>query len=225
MLSSHLAEPTIKVTNRLMRLVRAALLVLLTSSLAGPGVAASFAQTAAGSGSKAASSKKPTSTQSSQTKSAAPNKKAAAGTSVKSDSASSSTTSTKKSSAKSFGKNSTSAAKKASGKSSSSKRARKQPGQKAPTADRVIEIQAALAKDGSFQGSPSGKWDDATAAAMRRFQASHGLNPSGKLDAPTLQRLGLGSQTAGIAAPTPPPGAVSRLTSSASVATVESSRQ
>jgi peptidoglycan hydrolase-like protein with peptidoglycan-binding domain len=82
-----------------------------------------------------------------------------------------------------------------------------------------------LAKDGSFQGSPSGKWDDATTAAMRRFQTSHSLNPSGKLDAPTLQRLGLGSQTAGVAAPTPPPGAVSRLTSSASVATLESSRQ
>jgi len=224
MLSSRLAEPIIKVTNRLMRLVRAALLVLLTSSLAGSGVPASFAQTAVGSASKAASSEKRSSTQGSQAESAAPNKKAAASTSVKSDSASSSTSSTKKSSAKSFGKNSTSAAKKASGKSSS-KRARKQPGQKAPTADRVIEIQAALAKDGSFQGSPSGKWDDATAAAMRRFQASHGINPSGKLDAPTLQRLGLGSQTAGIAAPTPPPGAVSRLTSSVSVATVESSRQ
>jgi len=205
-----------------MRLVPAALLVLLTSLLAGLGVPASFAQTAAGSGSKPAPSKKPTATQGSQNKSVAPNKKAAASTSGKSDSASPSSTSTKKSSAKSSGKNSTSAAKKASGKSSTSKKARKQPGQKAPTADRVIEIQAALAKDGSFQGSPSGKWDDATAAAMRRFQGSHGLNPSGKLDAPTLQRLGLGSQTAGIAAPTPPPGAVSRLTSSANVTTLES---
>jgi len=195
-----------------MRLVRAALLVLLTSSLTGLGVPASFAQSA-GSTAKTASSKKPTSAQGSQTRNAAPNK-AAAGTSVKSRSTSSSTASTKKSSAKPSGKNSTSAAKKASGKTSSSKRARKQPGQKAPTADRVIEIQAALAKDGSFQGSPSGKWDDATATAMRRFQASHGLNASGKLDAPTLQRLGLGSQTAGIAQPTPPPGAVSRLTSS-----------
>jgi murein L,D-transpeptidase YcbB/YkuD len=205
-----------------MRLVRAALLVLLTSSSAGLGVPASFAQTAAGSGTKAASSKKPSSAQGSQTKSTTPKKKTAASTSVKSRSADSSTTSTTKSSAKPSGKSSTSAAKKASGRSSSSKRAKKQPGQKTPTADRVIEIQAALAKDGSFQGEPSGKWDDATAAAMRRFQASHGLNASGKLDAPTLQRLGLGSQTAGVAAPTPPPGAVSRLTSSANVATLES---
>jgi len=49
---------------------------------------------------------------------------------------------------------------------------------------------------------------------MRKYQSAHGLNPSGKLDAPTLQRLGLGSQTAGVAAPTPPPGSFSRLTSS-----------
>jgi peptidoglycan hydrolase-like protein with peptidoglycan-binding domain len=72
----------------------------------------------------------------------------------------------------------------------------------------------ALAREGSYQGSPSGKWDDDTAAAMRKFQASHGLSPNGKLDAPSLQRLGLGSQTAGVAPPTPPPGSTSRLTSS-----------
>ena len=204
-----------------MKIVPAALLVLLISTLAGLGVPASFAQTATGSGTKTASSSKPTLTPGSRSANAVAKKKTS--TALKSPSAASSTA--KKSPAKSPAKNSTSAAKKASGKSSASKRARKQPGQKAPTADRVIEIQAALAKDGSFQGSPSGKWDEATAAAMRRFQASHGLNASGKLDAPTLQRLGLGSQTAGIAAPTPPPGAVSRLTSSASVATLESSRQ
>jgi len=94
-------------------------------------------------------------------------------------------------------------------------RSRKQPGQKAPASDRVIEIQSALAKEGSFTGTPDGKWSDDTASAMRRFQASHGLNPTGRLDALTLQKLGLGSETAGVAAPTPPPGAVSRLTSSA----------
>jgi peptidoglycan hydrolase-like protein with peptidoglycan-binding domain len=96
----------------------------------------------------------------------------------------------------------------------SSARSRRQPGQKAPTSDRVSEIQAALAKDGSFAGMPNGKWDDDTVQAMRKFQAAHGLNPTGKLDALSLQRLGLGSQTAGVAAPIPPPGAISRLTSS-----------
>jgi len=193
-----------------MKIVRAVLLVLLTSSLAGLGVPASFSQTAASAGSKTASGAKATSAQSSQARTAS-KKKSAASSSVKQATRSATT---KQSSTKPSGKNSTSAAKKTFSKSSSSKRTRKQPGQKAPTADRVSEIQVALAKDGSFQGSPSGKWDEATATAMRRFQASHGLNPSGKLDAPTLQRLGLGSEIAGVAAPTPPPGATSRLTSS-----------
>jgi peptidoglycan hydrolase-like protein with peptidoglycan-binding domain len=97
-----------------------------------------------------------------------------------------------------------------------SRRSRRRPGQTAPTSERISEIQAALAKDGSFQGAPSGKWDDDTAGAMRRFQAAHGLNPTGKLDARSLQKLGLGSETAGAAPPTPPPGATSRLTSSSS---------
>jgi peptidoglycan hydrolase-like protein with peptidoglycan-binding domain len=77
-------------------------------------------------------------------------------------------------------------------------------GQKAPTPERISEIQTALGKDGSFAGAPNGKWDDATVDAMKKFQESHGLTPTGKLDAKTLQKLGLGSQTAGLAPPTPP---------------------
>lgn len=77
-------------------------------------------------------------------------------------------------------------------------------GQQAPTADRISEIQRALAKDGSYAGEPSGKWDSATVEATKRFQAGHGLNPNGKLDALTLHKLGLGSATAGIAAPYTP---------------------
>jgi peptidoglycan hydrolase-like protein with peptidoglycan-binding domain len=73
----------------------------------------------------------------------------------------------------------------------------------APTADRISQIQQALAKDGSFTGEPTGKWDDATVDAMRRFQEAHGLNPTGKLDAKTLQQLGLGSSTTGLAPPMP----------------------
>ncbi|HLZ12763.1 MAG TPA: peptidoglycan-binding domain-containing protein [Candidatus Acidoferrum sp.] len=96
----------------------------------------------------------------------------------------------------------------------SAKSSARQHGQKAPTTDRISEIQTALAKNGSFAGAPNGKWDDATVAAMRKYQSAHGLNPSGRLDAPTLQKLGLGSTTAGVAAPQTPPGAVSRLSSS-----------
>ena len=96
----------------------------------------------------------------------------------------------------------------------SSKTSGRQRGQKAPTSDRISEIQSALAKNGSFGGTPNGKWDDSTVASVRKFQTSHGLNPTGRLDAPTLQKLGLGSTTAGVARPQVPPGAVSRLSSS-----------
>jgi len=95
-----------------------------------------------------------------------------------------------------------------------SKSSGRQRGQKAPTTDRISEIQNALARDGSFTGAPNGKWDDSTVASVKKFQTSHGLNPTGRLDAPTLQKLGLGSTTAGVAAPQTPPGAVSRLSSS-----------
>jgi len=98
--------------------------------------------------------------------------------------------------------------------SSKSGRKKKERGQQAPTADRISEIQTALSKAGSYTGTPSGKWDDSTVAAMRNFQSTHGLNASGKLDAPTLTKLGLGSQTAGVGAPIMPPNATSRLVSS-----------
>jgi peptidoglycan hydrolase-like protein with peptidoglycan-binding domain len=88
-------------------------------------------------------------------------------------------------------------------KGKSGKSSRRQAGQKAPTPQRISEIQQALAKNGAYAGTPNGKWDGSTVEAMKRFQGTHGLNPSGKLDAKTLQQLGLGSQTAGIAPPTP----------------------
>ena len=191
-----------------MRIVRAALLVLLSSSVAGLGVPAVFGQAATNSKKKTSSNDRTTAARSSQARNAPKKKSAASGSS----------SATNKNSTKVSGKTSSSTTRKSSVRSLAGKKSRKQPGQKTPTVDRVNQIQAALARDGSFQGLPSGKWDDNTVAAMRRFQTAHGLNPSGKLDAPTLQRLGLGSETAGVAAPTPPPGATSRLTSSANIA-------
>lgn len=79
--------------------------------------------------------------------------------------------------------------------------ARREPTQKAPTSDRVTEIQTALQREGFYQGEPSGKWDAGTQDAMRRFQESRGMTGSGKLDAPSLQKLGLGSDIAGVSAP------------------------
>jgi peptidoglycan hydrolase-like protein with peptidoglycan-binding domain len=106
--------------------------------------------------------------------------------------------------------------KSSSSRSSSRKRSKKVKGQAAPTPERISEIQEALAKKGAFAGTPTGKWDDSTVDAMERFQSSNGLNPTGKLDAPTLQKLGLGSETAGLAAPTPPPNSLNRLRSPSS---------
>jgi murein L,D-transpeptidase YcbB/YkuD len=137
---------------------------------------------------------------------------------TKSNSASHSATAANAGSTKSAstsGKTTGKTAHKTSGKSSSRKNSKRVKGQAAPTPERINEIQSALAKTGAYDGAPSGKWDDSTMDAMRKFQASHGLNPSGKLDAPTLQKLGLGSETAGVAAPTPPPNAgANRLLSS-----------
>ena len=89
------------------------------------------------------------------------------------------------------------------GRKSAKRSKRRERGQKAPTPDRITEIQQALAKDGSFTGKPSGKWDALTVDVMKRFQETHGLNATGKLDAKTLQQLGLGSSIAGVAAPQP----------------------
>ncbi len=72
-----------------------------------------------------------------------------------------------------------------------------------PTADRITEIQSALSRGGYYQGDPTGKWDSNTIAATQKFQSAHGLDSTGKLDAPTLQKLGLGSDIAGVSAPKP----------------------
>jgi peptidoglycan hydrolase-like protein with peptidoglycan-binding domain len=98
---------------------------------------------------------------------------------------------------------------------------KKDKGQMAPAPERITEIQQALAKDGSMGNAPNGKWDDSTVEAMKKFQSGHGLNPSGKLDARTLEKLGLGAQTAGIAEPVAPPNSSSRLAGASS----QSSRQ
>jgi Putative peptidoglycan binding domain len=73
----------------------------------------------------------------------------------------------------------------------------------APTPDRISEIQSALARGGYYKGDPNGKWDSDTVAAMQKFQSANGLDSTGKLDAPTLQKLGLGSDIAGVSAPKP----------------------
>jgi len=83
------------------------------------------------------------------------------------------------------------------------RRGRSPRGPRAPEPDRIKEIQGALAREGYYHGEPTGKWDEATAAAMKNFQQAKGLQPSGKIEALSLQKLGLGSPVAGVAAPAP----------------------
>lgn len=108
-------------------------------------------------------------------------------------------------------------------KTSSTKRRRRRstkfvPKQKAPTADRISEIQTALSHGGYYQGDPNGKWDSNTVAALQKFQSANGIEPTGKLDAPSLQKLGLGSDIAGVSAPRPitPAGQVPQTSAPAS---------
>jgi len=74
-----------------------------------------------------------------------------------------------------------------------------------PDPARITEIQQALAREGFYKDEPTGKWDASSADAMKRFQEAKSLPPTGKIEALSLQKLGLGSPVAGMAAPDPQP--------------------
>ena len=57
---------------------------------------------------------------------------------------------------------------------------------------RAEEIQRALIKAGYLNAEPSGRWDDQTRDAMRRYQTDHGFPVTGLPEAKTLMKLGLG---------------------------------
>jgi peptidoglycan hydrolase-like protein with peptidoglycan-binding domain len=65
------------------------------------------------------------------------------------------------------------------------------PKQMEPTPERYREIQQALIDRGFLDGEPSGKWDERTVEAWKRFEESAGLPVDGKLDAKALIALGL----------------------------------
>jgi peptidoglycan hydrolase-like protein with peptidoglycan-binding domain len=58
--------------------------------------------------------------------------------------------------------------------------------------DRIEEIQQALMGAGYLQGPPTGKWDETTKDAMRRYQADNGFPTTGLPEAKSLMKLGLG---------------------------------
>lgn len=81
------------------------------------------------------------------------------------------------------------------------RRRRRPRGQQRPTVERIQEIQQALIREGYLEGKPTGRWDSKTRAAMIRLQEENGFPANGKIDARSLVKLGLGSETAGVAAP------------------------
>lgn len=80
-------------------------------------------------------------------------------------------------------------------------------GQMAPTPDRYKEIQQALVDKGYLRGEATGKWDQDSADALRRFQHDQSLEPSGKLTSLSIIALGLGHKDEAPQAkpPVPPP--------------------
>jgi peptidoglycan hydrolase-like protein with peptidoglycan-binding domain len=73
-----------------------------------------------------------------------------------------------------------------------SKKARKPRGQQAIDGERARQIQAALIREHYMNGEPSGKWDDSSQQAMRRYQADQGWQSKSIPDSRALIRLGLG---------------------------------
>ncbi|HKN72466.1 MAG TPA: peptidoglycan-binding protein, partial [Terriglobales bacterium] len=72
------------------------------------------------------------------------------------------------------------------------KQAAKKRGQQAIDSDRAREIQEALIRERYMDGEPTGSWDDATQAAMQRYQADQGWQSQTTPDSRALIRLGLG---------------------------------
>jgi peptidoglycan hydrolase-like protein with peptidoglycan-binding domain len=69
-------------------------------------------------------------------------------------------------------------------------------GQRGIAPERAAEIQNALIKANYLTGTPSGKWDSETEAAMQKYQADHGWQTKLTPDSRALIALGLGPSTA-----------------------------
>jgi len=62
-----------------------------------------------------------------------------------------------------------------------------------PTPERYKQIQEALSSKGYLPaGSANGQWTDASASALKKFQADQNLDASGKINSLSLIALGLG---------------------------------
>ena len=81
--------------------------------------------------------------------------------------------------------------------------------QQLPSRERFAEIQKALAAAGYDPGPTDGVWGSKSVVALQAYQRDQGLEPTGKIDALSLIRLGLGPKydtqpQARVADPGPP---------------------
>ena len=84
-------------------------------------------------------------------------------------------------------------------KSKKSKKSKR--GQQAIDTSRTREIQQALIEQHYMDGEPSGKWDDTTQAALRKYQGDHGWQTKTVPDSRALIGLGLGPSKEGLLNP------------------------
>ena len=73
-----------------------------------------------------------------------------------------------------------------------SKKSRKPRGQQAIDNGRALDIQRALVREHYLSGEPTGTWDAATQAAMRKYQSDQGWQSKTVPDSRALIRMGLG---------------------------------
>jgi peptidoglycan hydrolase-like protein with peptidoglycan-binding domain len=79
------------------------------------------------------------------------------------------------------------------------------PRQAAPSPERYMEIQQALASRGFYSGPVDGNWNAECVSGLKRFQEAQSLTPDGKLGALSLIALGLGpNRAANTQVPVPP---------------------
>lgn len=68
-----------------------------------------------------------------------------------------------------------------------------------PSAERISEIQSALAAKGYFEGQANGIWSADSIEALKRFQRDQNLRDDGKISSLSLIALGLGPERSTIA--------------------------
>ena len=73
----------------------------------------------------------------------------------------------------------------------------------APTPERYMEIQRALADKSYYDGPVNGIWSPDCVASLKRFQQDQNLDPDGKLGSLSIIALGLGPKRQLVPDPAP----------------------